>query len=672
MSDSSFSYSDGRLKAANVYSARNIELLTNEKFKAKEIVLEKIEDYVRKAVKRELAVHGEMEFKPGESLTAYLDRKQKEVLDAWLMDNHGKNIEGKEREKILSETYILTKADTITSSKVEGQKDSLVVKLLGGKKEESTLTSRQVLKGAYVEGYVIDLLNRLGGGVKDRSEETYLNRNYNLFRGKDLRDSALETLKRVPEASFELVEGGAKTLLDEVTRIRGLDAKVFMTQKSVTGELYKYPMMMRAFGAALAENNIGKLGQMGRAMSEVASFAGYMFEQHIAIGIKKGGQDAGEGVKNLYQRISTIASVEDDVKRESLIKNLYNELTTKGLETTPTVREAIQIERSGFAEKMLGKGGKKSFGSLELLRFGQAKQMAVEDLLEGKRSRKSDRVVNFLMETFGDKVTKEDAVSVSRKLKLEVVKEAKETMRKANEEGERAGKGSATVTPRGTLAYMLDHISKLNSDTAAMNQTYLNFSKFGITSSVNLMKAAKESGLIVEYRKMTSLLGSVSKDAGERDFIMDLVAKMDKEGISKSSFGRAFIEEIANSNVLSKMDLEYIKSVIRGKKGKETRIGVTRKVHELFSKNAYRNAAIAALGVLAVGTFAPDVTVGAGRDSYIDKRPEIESELPRKMIAQYNNQANVSYVPPWVSERIRAERREKAVYNSMFFQSLIG
>lgn len=678
MYDSSFTYSDGRLKASNIYSARNIEWITNEKFAAKEIVLERVEDYVRKALKREMVQHGEMEFRPGESATAYLDRKQKEILDKWIEQNHGRGLKGKEREKVLAESYILTKADTVTTGPVKDPGSSLSVIFVKGGERVATSISKQDLKSSYTQGYVIDLLNRLGGGVKSVSDETFLDRNYNFVPGKDgkpgvdLKDSASQVLKKFSQVSAELVNSGAKQLLDEANQIKGLNAKVFMTQKSTTGELYKFPMMMRAFGAALAENNVGKLGQMGKAMSEVASYAGYMFEQHIAIGIKKGGQDAGEGVKNLYQKLSVIASEQDDVNREIKIKNLYEELTTKGLDATPTVTEAAQLQKTKFAEKILRKQSDK-FGTLELLAFGQAKQKAIEDILNGKRGSESDQVVKFLMDRFPDsKISKEDAVKVSRSLKLEVVREARALRDRANLEAQKIGKGSGLVTGQGTLVYMLENLSKLNADTAAMNQTYLNFGKFGVTSSVNLIKAAKDSGFMQEYKKITAIMGDVSKDATERDFIMDLVTKMDKEGVAATSFGRSFIEEIGNNSALGKMDLEYIKSVIRGRKGKETRIGFERKINELFSKNAYRNGAIAALGILAIGALAPDVSVGAGRDSYIDKRPEIESELPRKMLAQYSNQANVAYVPPWVSERIKAERREKAAYNSMFFRGLIG
>lgn len=679
MHDSSFSYSEGRLAATNVYSARNIEWITNEKFKAKEIVLEKVEDYVNRVLKREVAVHGQMEFKPGESITGYLDRKQKEVLDEWIFQNHGKHLKGKDREKALAEGYILVRADTITSTTIKDQGDALAVKFLKGGERTATLLSKSTLQGAYTEGYVIDLLNRLGGGA-NLQEEKYLDRTYNILQGKDLRQSALDTISKVSDAATDLVYKNAKQFLDETNQIRGDAAKVFMTQKSVTGELYKFPMMMRALGAALAENNVGKLGQMGQAMSEVASYAGYMFEQHIAIGIKKGGQDAAEGVKNLYLRMNALASIEDGVERSKLIGGLYKELTTVGLSTTPTPMESKQITKSGFAEKILRKTDTKMFGSLELLKFGEAKQMVIEDLLaENKNGKKvpSEKALNFLLNSFQDSVgktpfSKEDAFSVTRKLRAEVIKEMRDSKAKADLAAKEAGKGAGTVTNRSTLVYMLDNLSKLNQDTAEMNKAYINFGKFGITSSVSLLKAAKDSGFMQEYKKITALMGDVSKDASERDFVMDLVTKMDKEGMAASSFGRSFIEEIGNNSALGKQDLDLIKSIIRGRKGKEVRVGISRKVNELFSKNAYRNGAIAALGVLAVGTFAPDVSVGAGRDSYIDKRPEIESELPRKMLAQYSNQANVSYVPPWVSERIRAEKREKASYNSMFFGSLTG
>lgn len=651
MSNGGYVLKDGRLTAANIITARTTEEMLDAKNKAKEMTLVNIKDYVRDQLKREYLQHGELESRSGESQSDWLERKYKQTIDTWIKENYSKDLTPQEREKLLESSYFRRDVEEIKdleNGKVLGirlLKDGKLTNMQYDKSQAGEMTA---------EAFINRLLKRVG---LDTESETYRSKTYNTVEGVNIIDKGKAFLEKFDKNT---INQDASRYIDDINTIKGKDSKIFAVQKSLTGELYKYPMMMRAYAMALVDSGNGDLREVGKLFGEVATQGAAMFQQNLAIGIKKGGQLAGVGVKQLYQEMASIGMIQNETDRSNAVSALYKRIEEKGILSDVPEAELKAMRASGFASKMLKASGKDvQFGTLQLLSFGQAKQMAIQDLLEGKGN---TNVSNYLSSKFDASAS--DIEDVSSKLIREVRKESIELRREMRKDGK--------FNRNAVLYKMYEDQLKSNSTTASTNESYIKFGKATIAISVELLHAAKRAGVSDDHRKIMGILGDVSKDPNNKDLLMDLLIKSDKHGLDKSgSIFKNFVTQMIADDPIAREDMNFIKSITQGRMGNYNKMEPgARKVHTLFSPNSTKNLAVAALGLLAVGSFAPDVTVGSGRQSYIEKRPEIESELPRKMLAQYSNQANVSYVPPWVKERMAAERREKASYNSMFFNSL--
>lgn len=647
MSDGAFIFRNGNLTAANVVTGRTTESMLYSSFKAKDMQLTNIQDFVKKSLEREYVQEGAL---AGGSKNEWMETRYKEVISEWIKENHSGKLSEEEKQKLLSNVYIKTEVKTnanLSADKV------LNLTLVSGNKVENLQYSKEQTRQMTAEGFINEFLDKNG---MSKDSESYLTKSFSVVNGKDLIERGIEFSKK-----FE-THNDVSRHVDELKKVVGKDSEIFLAQKSLTGELYKYPILMRAFGESLTAANPGMLREAGKLFGEVATYAAAMFQQNLAIGIKKGGQLAGVGVKQLYQEMYNLGMLSNEDERKTSVDKLYTRIEKEGILSDVQEEDLKVLRSSGYADKMLKGKNKTQFGTLQLLSFGQAKQMAIEDLLTGKGSKNLE---TFLDDKF--EANSSDRDSVASKLRKDILREAMETRQQIKE----SGKGE--FSRRKVIEKMYEDQIKSNATMASTNASYIKFGKLTIESSVNLYAAAKQAGVADIHRKMMGVLGDVSKDPNNKDFLMDLFFKSKKHGVEKSSVYSDFLNKILESgeDMIGQEDMKYLRSITQGRMGNYNKMEpAARKVHTLFSPNSTKNLAVAALGLLAVGTFAPDVNVGSGRESYIDKRPEIESELPRKMLAQYSNQANVSYVPPWVKERMAAERREKTTYNSMFFNSL--
>lgn len=639
MKNMSFSRVGNQFIPTNASAALMSEMLLNESKGAHTVVMETAYEAATRRLKREGAAVGKTE---GFNFDASL----REVIDDFVESNHtGKPLTEKEKLELMHKTYVIKNVEggVVSSDKRFIKVGNSTYEI--GKKEREMMGldtySKSMAKDFGMSDVSVDRteLNKLVDfAAKTRQEgEEFLERYKNVYTGQS--DPSRITYEKF--LKHELSETGR-----------------YATQKTATGRLYKYPTMMRLLSDAMTNGETGEVKKMGQLMGNLAEMASYTFQQKIAIGMKKGGIDAVEGVDSLFKDIFNIANIEDEKERSSAVKGLYEKVVKQGLTANIDGSEKKVLIDSGYFEfKGMKNPSAVKMQVNELLQFGVAKQKALEALIDGS---KQDAFNSYLKETYKGHNSSVEKLSAGI---LSAVRG------RANELVEKAGMDAKNV-----FHTMLNHQIESNSDLATANSAMIRFTELGLHLMTNLVAKSSATSELQDIKGLMKIIGSnneiSSDDVLVHEHFRNISNKAKSLGLNSTVVQRflSYMNTATDTQGNAIMDLLYASNTgpnlkyMRGNGPKQ----------QLLGKNFGVKAAGVGLGMLALGSLAPSPAVGKNSNSVVDKSDEYSAMLPDKMIAQYNNQASVVQINPWVTNRLKQERDESARFNQMFHKTFTG
>lgn len=651
MNDFSFSFEKGSFIPTNATSAVKSELLFNEKLNAGVVTMDTVKNFIRKRMLMEQKSIGFLDKDP---ITGdfNLEDKIKEAENKWLVSNHGrKKRTDLEREALLSNTYIPSDVknlvDRSETSEIRYGDQSL--KLSGN--------SREVMS---MDAYAKKILNRYG------IHEIGTDRQH-------IKEMAAYSQK-ITEASMKHTGGtlihDSSAFTKALLSIEELDFKAqsnLGVQKDSTGKLYKYPTLMRSIADTLIkEGSAGANGiqDVGRAMAEHAQKGTYEMQQHIAIGMKAGGVDATEGVDLLFRDVFNLSRIEDQKIRGEKLNDLYKRLSKEGLYGVIQGPERDFMTKIGYNRFVTGSHQPATpthMKTMEMLKFSHLKETALQSLISGD----PELLRTHLTTHYGEH-------------KPGLNEFAERLTGSLTEEANLKRSAAMTVSGEGSLQdtykFMLQRQANSSKILMKSHQNVVAFSSMGIHSIANMIDRAQGSGELIQLKQMLGALGSTLGSEG-KDLLPEQLRKAQAEnshkGLTSNILGSLL--HFMNTGPESAQADAVMNLISSGRDGHDVMFkALNRPSPSLMGRGFASKAAAIGIGILGLGTLAPSPSVGRNPNSVVDKRDEYSTVLPEKMIGQYNNQANVVQVNPWVANRLKQEKAESARFNHMFYKTLTG
>lgn len=645
MKNMSFSREGNRFMATNASSAIMSEMLFNESQGAATVVMETAYDAAKRRLEKEAKSVGYIDSKKTGGAFD-MEAAMKDVVDKYAYANH------------------LDKKAT-DAEKLAFMKSTYVVKNVIGLADDKVSTKRYIEVGG--QRYEVDKTERERMGIDAFSRKVAKELGFGDFRGdRTAIDSMLATaekFKKEGDAFLKKTEGIGYDLVDralDVARASEIKNQTnFEVQKAATGQLYKYPTLMRMLGESVSSSaksiEVRKAGEM---MKNLAGLATYTMQQKVAIGMKKGGIDAVEGIDEFFGNLFEIADIQDPKLRDKKVKDLTNFIHEKGFRVRVSGSEQDFMHISGYAKFMGHTEVNPTIRFDEHLKLGYAKQKALEGIITGDNAAFND----YLKKTYGDKSSlSEFSGGVIKALKMRA------------EELHGSKLDNSVDTAKAVYRNMYLKQIEENQGLVKAHSDVIRFSQIGIHSMASLGAASKAVGEFQDFKSTMRIMGTEMKNTSHQVLLAENLRNIkDKaKGMSRHSvilhdfFSFLNTPEFSQANGM--VDLMY-----SGSSGPKRKYISMAPKPQLIGANFGVKAAGIGLGILALGAFAPSPAVGKNSNSVVDKTDEYSAVLPDKMIAQYNNQATVSQINPWVTNRIKEERAESARFNSMFHKSFTG
>ena len=635
MKNMSFVKNGNEFIPTNSSSALISDLLFNDSKGAHTVVMETAyEAAVRRLNKESDAA--------GKAKGFNFDKALSEVIDDFVESNHGKkSMTDSQKMELMHKTYVIKNVERgLTESSERYIKVGDKRYKVDGGKMSLDHYSRKVNSEFNILGLGTDKLEL------ERTEAM----------AKNIQIEGMEFLSKhiTDQKSIERAERKYAAY----SKLELMDSGKFSTQKIATGRLYKYPTLLRMLADSMNQSASDEVRKVSEMFGTVATMAGYTFQQKIAIGMKKGGIDAVEGVDNLFKDIMTITNISDDKEREKAVKGLHERVTKQGL----TIRvdgsdKATMIESGYFEFKGMQPRTDIKMHSVDALKFGIAKQKAIDSLID---SAKRDEFDAYMRETYkgqaGDVQKLADGIVSSVQRRSELLRE------------------KTNLSSKDMLIGMSKRQLQTNADVAKINATTIRLTETALHGIVSLHAHANASTELQDLKGFMKLVGTEEKFSSESvmitEHLRNMRAKATSMGISSTLVNNflSYMETPKTSQGTAMMDLFRT-----GPNGSKVTFAIGEKPKpQLIGKNFGVKAAGIGLGILALGAFAPSASVGKNSNSVVDKTDEYSAMLPDKMIAQYNNQASVAQINPWVSNRLKQERAESARFNQMFYKTFVG
>jgi hypothetical protein len=645
MKNMSFSKDGNRFMATNASSAIMSEMLFNESQGAATVVMETAYDAARRRLEKEAKTVGYIDSKKTGGAFD-MEAAMKDVVDRYAYANHlDKKASDADKLAFMKSTYVVKDIVGLADDKVSGKRFIEV----GGKRYELDKSDRERMG---IDAFSTKIAKELGFG-DFKGDRSAIN---------DMLAIA-EKFKKEGEAFLKKTEGLGYDLIDralDVARSSEIKNQTnFEVQKAATGQLYKYPTMMRMLGESVTMSaksvEVRKAGEM---MKNLAGLATYTMQQKVAIGMKKGGIDAVEGIDEFFGNLFEIADIQDPKLRDKKVKDLTNFVHEKGFRIRVSGSERDFMHISGYAKFMGHTEVNPTIRFDEHLKLGYAKQKALEGIISEDNAAFND----YLKKTYGDKSSlSEFSGGIVKALKMRAEELHGNTL------------DSSTNTAKAIYRNMYLKQVEENQGLAKAHNDVIRFSQIGTHSMANLGAASKAVGEFQDLKTTTRIIGTEMKDSSHQMLLAENLRNIKEKarGMGHDSAIMHGFFSFSNTPEFSQadgmMDLMYA-----GKSGPTRKYISAAPRPQLLGVNFGVKAAGIGLGVLALGAFAPSPTVGKNPNSVVDKTDEYSAVLPDKMIAQYNNQATVSQINPWVINRIKEERAESARFNSMFHKSFTG
>lgn len=642
MNDFSFTLENGRFLPTNATAAVKSELLFNEKINAGNVSMETAHSYIRKRMAMESASVGFLDKDPGGTFD--MEKMIREAEDMWLDKNHGKKLRTDiERQHLLTNTYVVSEVSGLVKA---AQKTMITY---GNDVKVEVHGSTREAMG--LEAYAQKIANKYG---------------LNISANKDNINSVVAEAKKMAERAQNLLGSEQHTpseFTNRLIRLRDLDLKNqrnLMVQKTATGELYKYPTLLRTIAdTVIKEGGSAEVREVGHVMAELAQMGSYSMQEKIAIGMKKGGVDAVQGVNELFKEMFSLVHIEDKKLRDQKLNSLYERISKDGLKARLTETEEEVMRKSGYLTFRTGSAKApemKHMSSTEVLNFGYTKQAALESMIANDRSILDKHLEKYYpqrngLNTFADSLVKT-----------------------LNEE---ASRQKAVVGGGGSMKevydFMLREQVSTNTSMAENHKAVVRFSEMGFHSVSNLLQRAHATHELPQVRQMLNIVGSTLSSEGQvllPEQFRKAVAQNKSQGLKTNILESMlhFIEHNESKTSDSLTDLLF-----SGKGGHKINYSsLDRVAPSLLGKSFSTRAMGLGLGLLGLGAFAPSPAVGRNPNSVVDKQDEYSTVLPEKMLAQYSNQANITQVNPWVQNRLKQEKAESARFNHMFYRTVTG
>lgn len=635
MKNMSFSKVGNEFIATNSSSALISELLFNESKGAHTVVMETAyEAAVRRLKKESDAV--------GKTKGFNFDKALSEVIDDFVESNHGKkSMTDSQKMEMMHKTYVIKNVERgLTES------DERYIKV--GDKRYSVDKNKMGLD--FYSRKVAQEFGIYGIGT-DRVE---LERTEAM--AKKLHIEGMEFLEK--HVNDKAAMDRAERRYAAYSKLELMDSRRFATQKTATGALYKYPTMLRILADSMNESASTDVRKVSEMFGALANMAGYTFQQKIAIGMKKGGIDAVEGVNSLFKDIFNIANITDEKDREKAVKGLHERITKHGLVVRVDGSDkATMIESGYFQFKGMTPTAEVKLYTNDALQFGIAKQKAIDSLID---SSKKDEFMSYMRETYKGDSTNVDKLANGIR---ESVKARAEVLRQ-----------KTNVSSKDMLIAMSKRQLENNTDLAKSNSTTIKITEMALHSITSLTANANATSELQDVKRFLHIVGTEAKMSSS-DIPFTEVARGIGQKAKQLGLNPALVNNfLSYTNTPMDTQGNAMLSLFRtGPEGSPvTFLRGEKPKPQLIGKNFGIKAAGIGLGILALGAFAPSSAVGKNPNSVVDKTDEYSALLPDKMIAQYNNQASVVQVNPWVANRLKQERAESARFNQMFYKTFVG
>jgi hypothetical protein len=639
MKNMSFSREGNSFLPTNASSAVMAEMLFNEQSGAHTIIFESAYDAAKRRLEKEAKNVGYLD--TPKNGTFDFHAAMKDVINRFAVENHlDKKATDEEKLDFIKRQYVIKDVKGMAHDDVN---EIRVIKVGDqefqvGKKERS----------------------RMGIDSYSRKVAYDVGLDFSTNRKAFERMEANANAAKERHKSFLAVHSGKAEEMSIVERaidaIKSTELKnqtKFETQKAATGDLYKYPTMFRMLGESMLTGNDPEVIKTGKMMKTLAELASYTFEQKLAIGMKKGGIDAVEGVHELFNDIFSIADISDEKIRNEKSKALYTRITERGLKVKLSGSEKEFAFRSGYYKFTGALEPSLTINFNEMLKLGYAKQHALEAIISGDHK----ELHNYLKETYNSKTGLNEFADGL----IEATKQRAKEFHNAS---------NSTLDVKNVYLKMLKDQFAENVELTKSNSNTIRMTEVGMHSFVGIAHRGKISDEFQEMKKLLKIIGSVSKDTSHQELLGERLRQMRRTAQTmgiKSTLTDRFFGFLENGQADMVTDIFY-----SDKQGFDIKYRGEHPKPQLISKNFGVKTAGIGLGVLALGAFAPSVTTGKSSSSVVDKTDEYSTVLPDKMIAQYNNQATVSQINPWVTNRIKEERAESARFNHMFYKSFTG
>lgn len=645
MRNMSFSREGNKFRATNASSAIMAEMLFNESQGAATVVMETAYDAARRRLEKEAKTVGYIDSKKtGGALD--IEAAMKDVVEKYAYANHmDKKATDAEKLAFMKSTYVIRDVKGLADDKVDGRRYIEV----GGQRYELDKTERERMG---IDAFSTKVAKELGFGdfKGDRSAINSM-----LATAEKFKKEGDAFLKKTEGIGYDLVD---KAL--DVARASEIKNQTnFEVQKAATGQLYKYPTMMRILGESITSSaksiEVRKAGEM---MKSLAGLATYTMQQKVAIGMKKGGIDAVEGIDEFFGNLFEIADIQDPKLRDKKVKDLTNFVHEKGFRIRISGSEKDFMHISGYAKFMGHTEVNPTVRFDEHLKLGYAKQKALEGIISEDNTVFND----YLKKTYGDKSSlSEFSGGVVKALKMRA------------EELHGSSLDSSINTAKAVYRNMYLKQVEENQGLVKAHNDVIRFSQIGTHSMANLGAASKAVGEFQDLKSTMRIIGTEMKNTSHQVLLAENLRNIKEKarGMGRESAILHNFFSFLNTPEFSQAD-GMVDLMYAGSSGPKRKYISMAPRPQLIGANFGVKAAGIGLGVLALGAFAPSPAVGKNSNSVVDKTDEYSAVLPDKMIAQYNNQATVSQINPWVTNRIKEERAESARFNSMFHKSFTG
>lgn len=651
MTNTTFTIEGNSIKPTNETAAVMMDLLFNEVKGAKRVVFENAYTYAKENLRRELSTVGFVDVdQSGRKIG--MRAAMEEFLNKFLDRNdmkRGRNL--KENIRIVRQLYAVKDIieDPATDNSIKIVVNGKVVSRIDAKERANYTIDKyaeELMKEKGVPYYRTDRIgvNKLINMALEQSTKTE----------RFITEMATQFDERFQSHVDKVVEEARAFELQDKTR--------FTIQKVATGELYKYPTMFRMLGDAMMEGKDGDIRKIGKLMKTMAEFSGYIFQQKVAIGMKKGGLDAVKGVHELFREIFSIAEINSQEARNKRVRELYQRITERGINIELSGSEKAIVENSQYARliKMGAEHEGKFMSVSEMLKFSIAKQKALQAIIAGTE----DKLTGELETLYGKSQNLDE---FSRTLIS--------AMRKRADELASMSRDKTVANTKELFRNMLVKEMKESTSIAEINKSMVKLTEMSLKGIIEITARAKSIGEFSEVKEMLRIAGDVVKDTSHQRTVYDVLRDSKyrtKHMGTNSSILQRFLSFV--SSMENEQATRLIDAIVYGKEGPNISYvaEVEKRRPYLIGEKFSRKAAVLGLGTLALGVFAPSVTTGSDPGNVVDKNSEYSTWLAYKKIQSYNNQANVMKVNPWITNRLREEKFETARFNQFFYGTLTG